>query len=450
MMLPTRIAAPIAALIALLMGASCQPDRFSSNPSLRLGFSADTVMFDTVFCTVGTATKTLKIYNRSSAHLRIDRVQLRGGAGSPYSVNLDGIDGHSFSDIALRAYDSLFLFVRLSAPPTAQDTPLCVADSLLFITNGNRQQVQLLAWGQDVALHRNAQLNADTALRAGRPHLVYGTMTVEAGARLTLEAGARLHFHPRASLVVRGALLAEGTAEAPVVLTGDRLEPYYRDKAGQWGGIHLQPGSTASLRWARVRNCITALRADALADTLRLSHCRMERCSHACLLANGTSVVADNCLFANGANACVSLLGGEHRLSHCTVACYWSGFSFRGGAALQLHHPDTLPMVRALFENCIVYGTRPNEVEATPPSAPYLFRCCLLRTSFDTSDARMASIALDDPKFINTAKLNLELDTLSPAIGRACPAVAQRYPIDLNGNPRLDDGWPDIGAFERQ
>lgn len=440
----------LAALTALLLGASCRPEGFSTSPNLRLSFSTDTVMFDTVFCTVGTATKALTVYNRSSSNLRINRVQLLGGAASAYSVNLDGMVGHSFDDIALRAYDSLFIFVRLNAPPTAQDSPLCVADSLLFITNGNLQQVQLLAWGQDVVLLRNAQFASDTTLRAGRPYLVHGNMKVMPSATLTLEAGTQLHFHPNASLVVHGALLAEGSAEAPVVLGGDRLEPYYRDKAGQWGGISLKRGSTAQMRWTQVHNCITALLAEALADTLRISHCRLERCSHACLLANGANVLADNCLFANGANVCVSLLGGQHRLSHCTVACYWGGFSFRRGAALQLHHPDTLPMVQALFENCIVYGTMTDEVDAQPPTAPYLFHRCLLRTALDTNDVRMNGIVLDNPKFVGTAKLQFELDTLSPAIGRACPTVALRHPIDLNGQPRPSGDGPDIGAFERQ
>lgn len=440
----------LAALTALLLGASCSPEGFSTSPNLRLSFSTDTVMFDTVFCTVGTATKALKVYNRSSSSLRINRVQLQGGAASAYSVNLDGMVGHSFNDIALRAYDSLFVFVRLNAPPTAQDSPLCVADSLLFITNGNLQQVQLLAWGQDVVLHRNARLNSDSTLRAGRPHVVYGIMSVMPGATLTLEAGAQLHFHPGASLVVHGALRTEGSAEAPVVLGGDRLEPYYRDKPGQWGGISLKRGSTATLQWTQVQNCITALQAETLADTLRMSHCRLEHCSHTCLLANGANVLADNCLFSNGANACVRLVGGQHRLSHCTVACYWGGFSFRGGAALQLLHPDTLPMVQALFENCIVYGSIADEVYAQPPTAPYHFHRCLLRTALDTNDARMSGIVLDDPKFVSTTKHLFELDTLSPAIGRACPTVALRHPIDLNGQPRPSGDAPDIGAFERQ
>jgi hypothetical protein len=41
-----------------------------------------------------------------------------------------------------------------------------------------------------------------------------------------------------------------------------------------------------------------------------------------------------------------------------------------------------------------------------------------------------------------------ELDSLSPAINSGLPAHATEFPLDLNGNSRLDDSAPDMGAYE--
>ncbi len=41
-----------------------------------------------------------------------------------------------------------------------------------------------------------------------------------------------------------------------------------------------------------------------------------------------------------------------------------------------------------------------------------------------------------------------ELDSLSPAINSGFPAHATEFPLDLNGNSRLDDTAPDMGAYE--
>lgn len=434
----------------MLLGMGCKPEEFSDSTDLQLSFSADTIAFDTVFTTVGTATHVLKIYNRNISNVRIAQILLAGGASSPFEINLDGLNGHQFADIALRANDSLYVFVRMIPPHVEQDTPLCLADSLLFVTNGNRQQIQLQAWGQNVVRHNNTYFDTDTTLTAQLPHLIYGRMTVAAGATLRIEAGARLHFHPGASLNVHGSLIASGTAEQPIVLEGDRLEKYYRDKPGQWNGVALSNTSQrCNLSWTQIRNCITALQINGLSDTLRLDHCQLTSCSHMALSGQRINVKANNCLIANAANACIALHGGTHRFIHCTVACYWGGFNFRNGVAVQLSAHDTLPPLCVMLENSIVYGSATNELEIAP-NATYTLSHCVLRTTMDTTDSRLSHIVLDAPKFISTAKLNFNLDTLSPAIGRANSAVANLYPIDLNGNNRLDDGQPDIGAYERQ
>ncbi len=39
-------------------------------------------------------------------------------------------------------------------------------------------------------------------------------------------------------------------------------------------------------------------------------------------------------------------------------------------------------------------------------------------------------------------------DSVSPARGLADPEIAKHFPLDLNGNSRLEDNAPDAGAYE--
>ena len=67
----------------------------------NLSFSVDTVVFDTVFTTVGSTTKQFKIYNPSSKSIQIDEIELMGGEQSPFRLNVDGIQGTFLEQMVL-------------------------------------------------------------------------------------------------------------------------------------------------------------------------------------------------------------------------------------------------------------------------------------------------------------------------------------------------------------
>ena len=61
-------------LLALMSGflICCNPaDKINTSPSLRLNFSADTVLFDTVFTSIGSSTRSFKVYNRNNYRVNI-------------------------------------------------------------------------------------------------------------------------------------------------------------------------------------------------------------------------------------------------------------------------------------------------------------------------------------------------------------------------------------------
>ena len=84
-----------AVLLAGLFVSGCGKVQFSEDPALQLEFSADTILFDTVFTTIGSVTLPLKIYNRNTEALRIYEIELVGGSDSPFRVNIDGEVGPS-------------------------------------------------------------------------------------------------------------------------------------------------------------------------------------------------------------------------------------------------------------------------------------------------------------------------------------------------------------------
>src|SRR6185436_13184386 len=91
----------------------------------------------------------------------------------------------------------------------------------------------------------SGRLAKDTTWRASEsPHVLTGTIVVDAGATLTIEPGTTVQLSPDVDMVVTNAsrLLAEGTAEAPIRFV--RL-PNTRKR---WGGIVIAgaPGSPES------------------------------------------------------------------------------------------------------------------------------------------------------------------------------------------------------------
>ncbi|HEY9114915.1 MAG TPA: hypothetical protein VIN10_09440, partial [Bacteroidales bacterium] len=67
---------PIFLLIAVvgLVFTSCKKDYIDTDPSIQLSFSNDSIIFDTVFTTLGSATYKLMIYNTSNNNISISSV----------------------------------------------------------------------------------------------------------------------------------------------------------------------------------------------------------------------------------------------------------------------------------------------------------------------------------------------------------------------------------------
>ena len=449
-----------------LFGISCEKEPMLEDPSGKLVFSTDTVLFDTIFTTIGSATRHFKVFNPYKKTILISSIRLSGDTGSPYRMNVDGLPGRAFSDIKLRGGDSIYVFVETTIDPVGGDLPMVVEDSVVFVTNGNTQDVKLVAWGQDVNVINGEIFNTGT-LKAGKPYLVYNSMLVDTGQVLSLEPGVRMHFHRDSRLFVAGTILAEGSREHPVIFEGARTESPYRNIPGQWEGVWLMPGSSGNrFVHSRIRNAFNGIIADTLGSsespTLYLANSRIENMTYAGLYARGTVVYSYNTVISNCGYHTVALtIGGDYTFYHCTFANYWN-FSSRTTSSVVIANYYTdiydninLRPVKALFGNTIIYGSRSQEAEFfIHPDAGFdvEFRHSLIgvNNSFSGTYPGIFNNCIFEkaPGFIAPSEFNFRLDKDSPAIDAGDPDIGAIHPLDFDGKNRTGDNAPDIGVFE--
>ena len=152
-------------LIALFI-VSCSEEKVSTDSSLRLSFSADTVRFDTVFTTRGSSTQAVMVYNPNRYAVKIRSVSV---STDYFQLNLDGENDRTrLHDITLNGKDSLFLFIRATIDPQDVNTPVFLTDSVFFLVNGNEQRIILEAYGQNVQIIRSSDTMTSISRRSVR------------------------------------------------------------------------------------------------------------------------------------------------------------------------------------------------------------------------------------------------------------------------------------------
>ena len=472
-------------LLAFAFSGCKKEHQISDDPNLKLSFSADTVMFDTVFTSLGSATHQLRIFNKSDNDLNISSIRLTGGESSPYRFNLDGENGVEFYDKVIPAGDSLFSFLRVTINPNDLNSPFVVEDELEFVTNGNTQTIKLLAWGQNANYivadkvvniggepyhyHIVADSLETTTWTSERPYVIYGYALINSYGTLKIEKGTQIYCHQGGGILSwsDGQLIIDGTADEPVVVQGDRLEAFYNDTPGQWEQILMMDGRAGAdhrISHAIIRNgtiginCQSVLKATECA--LRIDNTIVENQSGYGLFSILYAVEAKNFVIANCGFANFWAFGGDYRFVHGTIANYWNANEHNknenaisvtnyaiGGNSGPVYYPFRMEM-----DNCIVYGKQKDEFKATfGPDADslYSFDHCLIKSEKYNGTMPGFNHCLFnlEPCFANAMKPDCHLDSIaSPAIGTGNPLFGNEVPYDLDGVSRM--GAPDMGAYQ--
>lgn len=444
----------------------CIEDGFSTSPSDQPVFSTDTLDLGVIFTDEPSPTGRFKVFNPNKKSLSIKSIAISGENAGCFRLNVDGISGRSFSDVEIRPDDSLFVLVEATLPPTDSRKPLPVCAAIDFSTNGITSSVTLQAYGQNAVRLKGRTVTEDTVITSDLPCLIYDSLVVAPGATLTLEQGASLRFHDKASLIVRGTLISQGTPGNKVEMCGDRTGNLVGDlsfelMSRQWTGVFFTSTSSGNrLSHTDIRNTSQGIAVNGEGNTgnpqLYLLNCRLHNSGDLLLEAVHSSVRAIGCEFSEGGGGLIYLHGGNHTFSHCTFSNNYL-FSGISGPAIGLSHLSDreqddgsgLPYTEADFTNSIIYGLGSDIYPADLAGCSVSLRNCLLKSSGEDDDNFIGCLWDTDPLFYtirNEYIFDYRLQPDSPAIGAADPSLT---PVEALTDPYGHDRGPqpDLGAY---
>ncbi|HEX7368023.1 MAG TPA: hypothetical protein VF273_13045 [Pelobium sp.] len=452
-----------AILILSVISACRKDDVIDTSNDIRLQFSTDSLLFDTVFTSSGTTNRTLKIFNYSKNSIVISNIQLVGGNASSFKININGVASTTLNNVKIKGNDSIYVFVKAFINPTAVDQPFLVEDEIRFNLNGNQQKIPIVAFGQNAVYLNKETISSNTTFVKGKPYIIYDDAEIAKNTTLTLQAGTRLYFHKGASLIVKGCLIANGTLADSITFTSDRQERIYNDEPGQWAGIEFLPSSKDnSLNYCTVKNALVGIKVDSLSNNskpkLLLSNSIVKNHQVAGLLGYNASITAVNCLMYNcGQYLVAGFYGGDYHFYQNTLANYNFNFPRKTPSVYFTDYLNTdvvkLKALNAQFFNNIIFGSLNQELGFDKKgSLPFVqdFQNNCIKTDLQNFGA--TNFYNIDPLFSNTRKENYQLVSNSPlhAVGKdlsANPFFVNFLDKDLLEKPRV---FPSsLGCYEK-
>ena len=462
-------------IICLSWAVSCQKPNGDPNAKLIFSCKNDTLAFDTVFTSIGSITRKFTVHNTSNSDITTN-IFLAGGKSSFYSINVNGMPGTDFKKVEIPKKDSIFIFVKVTINPKNQDNPFIVTDAIEFYTGTRKQEVTLLAYGQDanyiVADSGSGYLRYKVVAHKGetvrwtkdRPYVVYGWAVVDSASKLIIEPGTKIYFHNSSGLWAYrySNLEVNGTLAEPVLFRGDRLESWYNEDYAQWEKIWINEGANVKINYGVITNAFIGVQVDPLATTegiiiapthVKIENTIIKNTKNSGVLARFLGLEMTNCVIANNGVCGVQLEIGEYTMKHLTIANYFMQAERKNPVCFVCNKiSDPLYSVipagetKAKFTNCIITGKNETEIEVKKVDGAELvatFQNCLVKSKKDAVFFKNC-LYNEDPLFKDKNKLDFTLLLNSPAIGKGEPNTG--VDKDILGNSRTNP--PDIGAYQ--
>ncbi len=449
-------------LISFLFAACEKDEDITAEINAKLSFSIDSVLFDTVFTSIGSTSRRLKIYNPNEKAMLISSVKLKGGNLSAYSLNINGLAASETSLLKLNGKDSMNVFIKVNINPTDQKLPFIVTDSIEFLYNGNKKSIPLVAYGQNANFITNGSIKNTTVWDNKLPYLIYKSVTVEEGATLNIAAGSKILFHSSATMSIKGTLNVIGTKTDSVLFASDRLEDIYAEEPGQWNGLHFYPQSKNSqVNYAIIKNAVAGITCDSLSvntqPKLLLTNTLIKNMEVVGFLGYQTVLTGFNNLFYNcGQYLIYGVGGGKYNLKQNTFVGYNPQYARKTAA---VYFSDYISSTQADnltldIQNSIVWGNLANEFvvdkKSSFTSVIAIVKNNLLKT-VETSYGTTGNILNVDPIFFNPFMGNFSLSKNSPALNKGLDLTADAYfslfiKKDLKNNTRIFPS--ELGCYE--
>ena len=471
----------------ILSISACRKDDYYESKDVKLRFSVDTLRFDTVFTSLGSATRSLKVYNPKDQPIKVD-VTLKNQNNRFFRINADGIKGPVVKNIEIGSRDSIYIFVETTIDPNQplSISPFVIEDHLDISVNGNTQKLYLEAWGQNAnyvpstsGSGKGALLSCNFGQRTWndpKPYVIYGILIVDS-CTLVLPPGCRIYVHGgivrdsssayNDGLIVfnqNGKLESKGTVDRPVIIQGARLEKEYEDVKSQWVGLLFWYHSKNNkLTHTIIKNSIIGIRADSMSD-VSLHSCRIFNTGGPAIIGRHASIYGENCLLYDNSNYGMQLTyGGNYTFNYCSVGSYEG--QNESVVLTDFYCSDPLctegPRVYRLnadFTNCIFAGSDKDEIgliRVGPKSQfKYKFTNCAVKVDElllpknhpDFFDNCLSCVNLknNDKLFLKRNTGDYRLDTMSVALSKG--KFLSQVPVDILN--KAYNSTPDLGCFE--
>jgi hypothetical protein len=465
---------PIIVVLVILSSIfSCSEFPERTNLSLQFELSTDSISFDTLNSTFGTTTQKFRIINPNNESIELENIFLGSGSSTYFRLNVDGVPCQSVKGLELKGNDSIFVFVEATFPDFNLDSVCFQLDSVVITCSSSIQSVKLLSWTQDVILKTGA-ISSGEVWNSKKPYLVLDSIEIPFNEILTIKEGVKVLFHESAFMKVLGKLKVEGTVDRPVYFQGDRFEQTadgkdYEHEPGQWSGLQFYPFSQESeINYAIIKNAIYGIMVLGSIDSnelpkLKITNSIIKNHSYAGIVSFGAEIDCSNSFFSNSEVCLLLYVNGKYNFNHITVNNNY-GYKVRSLGAVHISNYfqwDSIQIngeFEALnFSNSIIYGNIENELSFgfyEGSSFQVNLDHCLLKMKDENMNPTILGTKLilnEEPLLVNFGTHNLMYpDTLSPFIDKGKMDVAEQFPFDLEGNIRLADGLPDLGALEFQ
>lgn len=485
----------------MLLGATACDDDLDTSPGAQPLASVDTLDLGTTLAGNSTPTYQLKLFNRGAKEIRLTSIALRHAGASGFRMNVDGMNGTSFTQsdlLRIASGDSLFIFVEGTFESDGRGLT-SHTDYIDVLCNEVMQSIVLTARSKEVLQLRGLTLTSDTHWERTQDVQIFDSLVVAPGVTLTLADSVTLYLHDKADLIVRGRLVCEGKAGAPVTIRGDRTDNMfsnlpYDNLPSQWGAMRFAATSTGNvIEHTEIRGMTDGILIESQETDTSLFHpdeterflddegqqiifrsCRIKNSGNHLISARKANMIVENSELSNAAGALLLLIGGAYDITHCTLANYNFAAAVRSEAVVMTNF-DTLyqsaaPLHRCNFTNSIIWGdSYPPDIR--PEYRPiaessdrfgnvvladsifrYRFDHCLLRVAgFDDADF-LSILWNEDPlyRLIDDSNYSYDfrLQAESPAREAGTPAAVARCPIDLDNTPRPTGNRPSIGCYQ--